>query len=140
MKTQQDKERFIELRAKGYSYNKISELTGLAKQTLVDWNAELEERISNLKAIELEALYEQYQLLKEDKIRNFGAILAKITDELNARDFSKVPTGRLLELYLLYYEKASGEILEPNFKTSEQIEEEQEAKRLLGNVLAIETA
>ena len=56
MKTQQDKERFIELRAKGYSYNKISELTGLAKQTLVDWNADLEERISNLKAIELEAL------------------------------------------------------------------------------------
>ena len=53
---------------------------------------------------------------------------------------SKVPTGRLLELYLLYYEKASGEILEPNFKTSEQIEEEQEAKRLLGNVLAIEAA
>jgi len=118
MKTQQDKERFIELRAKGYSYNKISELTGLAKQTLVDWNAELEERISNLKAIELEALYEQYQLLKEDKIRNFGAILSKITEELNARDFTKVPTGRLLELYLLYYEKASSEIVEPSFKTA----------------------
>jgi hypothetical protein len=140
MKTQQDKERFIELRAKGYSYNKISELTGLAKQTLVDWNADLEERISNLKAIELEALYEQYQLLKEDKIRNFGAILSKITEELNARDFTKVPTGRLLELYLLYYEKASSEIVEPSFKTSEQIAEEQEAKQLLNGILAIEAA
>ena len=140
MKTQQDKERFIELRAKGYSYNKISELTGLAKQTLVDWNADLEERISNLKAIELEALYEQYQLLKEDKIRNFGAILSKITEELNARDFTKVPTGRLLELYLLYHEKASSEIVEPSFKTSEQIAEEQEAKRLLNGILAIEAA
>jgi len=35
-----------------------------------------------------------------------------------------VNTGRLLELYLLYFEKLSQEVIDPKFKSSSQIEEE----------------
>ena len=52
------KERFIEMRAKGYSFDKIALELGKAKQTLIDWSKELQDEIANRKALELEALYE----------------------------------------------------------------------------------
>lgn len=131
METLDTKERFIELRAKGYSFDKIAQELGKAKQTLIDWSKELEEEIANLKALELEALYEKYYLLKEAKIKKYGAILSKITDELESRDFTDVRTGRLLELYLLYFERLSEEVVAPNFKSSQEITEEREDKKLL---------
>lgn len=131
------KERFIELRAKGYSFDKIAKELGKAKQTLIDWSKELQDEIANVKALELEALYEKYYLLKESKITNYGAILSKITTELKNRDFSKVNTGQLLELYLLYFEKLSQEVIEPVFKSSEEIKEEREDKQLLQDLTEI---
>jgi len=131
------KERFIELRAKGYSFDKIAKELGKAKQTLIDWSKELQDEIANVKALELEALYEKYYLLKESKITNYGAILSKITTELKDRDFSKVNTGQLLELYLLYFEKLSQEVIEPVFKSSEEIKEEREDKQLLQDLTEI---
>ena len=131
------KEKFIELRAKGYSFDKIAKELGKAKQTLIDWSKELQDEIANVKALELEALYEKYYLLKESKITNYGTILSKITTELKSRDFSKVNTGQLLELYLLYFEKLSQEVIEPVFKSSKEIKEEREDKQLLQDLTEI---
>jgi transcriptional regulator len=125
------KERFIELRAKGWSFDKIAKELGKAKQTLIDWSKELQDEIANRKALELEALYESYYLLKEAKIKKYGAILSKITNELESRDFNKVPTGRLLELYLLYFERLSQEVIEPTFKSSQEIKEDKQDRELL---------
>ena len=58
METTELKERFIELRAKGWSFDKIAKETGKAKQTLIDWSKELQDEIGNRKALELEALYD----------------------------------------------------------------------------------
>ena len=131
------KERFIELRAKGYSFEKIAKELGKAKQTLIDWSKELQDEIANVKALELEALYEKYFLLKESKITNYGTILSKITTELKQRDFSKVNTGQLLELYLLYFEKLSQEVIEPVFKSSQEIKEDKEDSLLLQELTGI---
>ena len=131
------KERFIELRAKGYSFDKIAKELGKAKQTLIDWSKELQDEIANVKALELEALYEKYFLLKESKITNYGTILSKITTELKQRDFSKVNTGQLLELYLLYFEKLSQEVIEPVFKSSQEIKEDKEDSLLLQELTGI---
>ncbi len=125
------KEKFIELRAQGYSFDRIAKELGKAKQTLIDWSKDLQEEIANRRALELEALYEGYYLLKEAKIKKYGAILSKITTELEERDFKNVSTGRLLELYLLYFEKISQEIVEPTFKSSKEIREEETDRALL---------
>jgi len=132
------KEKFIELRAKGYSFDSIAKQIGKTKQTLIDWSKEFEDEISNLKALELEALYEKHYLLKEAKIQKYGAILSKITNELEERDFSKVPTGRLLELYLLYFERLSEEVVAPTFKSSEEIAEEQLDRKLLDKLTSLQ--
>jgi hypothetical protein len=134
------KERFIELRAKGWSFDKIAKETGKAKQTLIDWSKELQDEIANRKALELEALYESYFLLKEAKIKKYGSILSKITNELESRDFKSVPTGRLLELYLLYFERLSQEVIEPTFKSSKEITEEIEDRKQLEELTTINPA
>lgn len=131
------KDRFIELRAQGYSFEKIAKELGKAKQTLIDWSKDLQEEIANRRALELEALYEGYYLLKEAKIKKYGAILSKITTELEERDFKNVSTGRLLELYLLYFEKISQEVVEPNFKSSKEILEEETDRALLEELSAL---
>ena len=49
MELLETKERFIELRAKGWSFDKIAKEIGKAKQTLIDWSKELQDEIANRK-------------------------------------------------------------------------------------------
>ena len=104
---------FVELRAKGWSYRRIASRLKISKSTLVTWSQELEAEITSLKAMELEALYETYYLLKEGRIRLLGAILRKLKREISSRDFSEVATDKLLELLLKYQEALQAEYVEP---------------------------
>jgi len=131
METLETKETFIELRAKGYSFDKIAKELGKAKQTLIDWSKELEDEIANLKALELEALYEKHYLQKETRLQVFGELLSKIKAEALSRDLSDVPTDKLLDLLLKYSNQVTEEIIEPKFKTSGEIREERQDKELL---------
>jgi IS30 family transposase len=125
------KERFIELRAKGWSFDKIAKELGKAKQTLIDWSKELQDEIANRKALELEVLYESYYLLKENRLQTFGVMLSKIKKEIESRDFSDVPTEKLLELLLKYNSLVKEEIIEPTYKSSQEIREDREDRELL---------
>lgn len=103
MKDQETKERFVELRARGLSFDKISKELKVSKQTLIDWSRGLQEEIGNLKAIELEALQEKYFLTKEKRIELFGERLKAIKEELDKRDLKDVSTDKLIELLLKYH-------------------------------------
>jgi IS30 family transposase len=131
------KQQFIELRAKGWSFDKIAKELGKAKQTLIDWSKELQDEIANLKAMELEAIYESYYLLKENRLQTFGGLLNKIKDEVLKRNFTDVPTDKLLELLLKYNAQIKEEIVEPIYKTSTEIKEERLDKELLEELTAI---
>jgi len=137
METIEQKEKFIELRAKGYSFDKIAKELGRAKQTLIDWSKELEEEIANHKALELEALYEKYYLHKETRLQTFGELLGKIKKEIEKRNLSDVSTEKLLELYLKYQAQAKEEVTDPVFKSSKEVEEERADKELLDELTTI---
>ena len=137
METVEQKEKFIELRAKGYSFDKIAKELGRAKQTLIDWSKELEEEIANHKALELEALYEKYYLHKETRLQTFGELLGKIKKEIEKRNLSDVSTEKLLELYLKYQAQAKEEVTDPVFKSSKEVEEERADKELLDELTTI---
>lgn len=139
MELLETKQRFIELRARGWSFDKIAKELGKAKQTLIDWSKELEEEIANYKALELEALYEAYYLHKENRLRTFGAMLTKIKEEVDSRDLSDVPTDKLLDLFLKYNNQIKEEIVEPRFKSSKEIQEDKEDKELLEALSSIST-
>ncbi len=106
------KEDFIRLRAQGLSYAKIAERLGVAKSTLANWNADLEAEIASARAMELEALQEEYFLLKEKRISLLGEQLRRLRDELETRDLSEVATEKLLELQLRYYASLKEEFVE----------------------------
>ena len=131
MELLQTKERFIELRAKGWSFDKIAKETGKAKQTLIDWSKELQDEIANRKALELETLYETYYLQRESRLQTFGAMLTKIKEEVMSRDLSDVPTDKLLDLFLKYNNQIREEIVEPIYKSSQELTEEKEDRELL---------
>jgi len=140
METVEQKEKFIELRAKGYSFDKIAKELGRAKQTLIDWSKELEEEIANHKALELEALYEKYYLHKETRLQTFGELLGKIKKEIEKRNLSDVSTEKLLELYLKYQAQAKEEVTDPVFKSSKEVEDERADKELLDELTTVKTS
>ena len=100
---EEQKSRFIYLRAKGLSYAKIAKELKVSTSTLTNWNQELLEEVAQAKAIELEALQEEYFMLKEGRIRLLGGQLKTIQEEISGRDLSKVSTEKLMELQLRYF-------------------------------------
>lgn len=136
------KEKFIALRAKGYSFDKLAKKIGKSKQTLVNWSKEFEEEIANLKSMEIESLNEQYYLSKHRKIEVLGETLNKLKTEIDERDLKDISTDKLMDLFLKYYALLEAERIEPRFRSSSEINESKEDKaaldRLVGSA-AIET-
>ena len=120
---QELKAHFIQLRAKGLSLSKIAKRMKLSKTTLANWSQELEAEIAGLKAMELEALQEQYFLLKEGRIRLLGGLLKKLQQEADQRDLTSLPTDKLLDLLLKYQEALQGEYVEARPLSQSQIGE-----------------
>jgi len=99
MKNVNKKQEFIELRATGLSFSKISEQISVSKPTLIEWSKELELEVSNLKAIAMEALYEEHRLNKEARIKRLSQQLNKLETEIESRSLDSIPTSKLFDLY-----------------------------------------
>ena len=106
MKELRVKENFIQLRAQGWSFDKIARKLRTSKPTLIAWSKEFGIEIGNLRAIAMEALQEKYFLTKAKRIELFGKSLEKVKGELEKRDLSTVSTEKLYEVFL----KVSGEL------------------------------
>ena len=131
MKTNETKEEFIELRAKGHSLAKIAQDISVSKRTLVDWSKDLEEEIANRKSVELEALFEKHYMLKEHRIQLFGGLLCNIKDELSKRDLSTVPTDKLVDMMMKCSNQLKDEFTETALKSSTQIEAEKSSRQFI---------
>ena len=131
MKSLDTKHKLIEMRAKGLSYDAIAKKLGTSKPTLIDWGREMEEEIAQAKAIKLEALYEEFFLLKEARIRTFGGMLKKIHEELEGRKFKDIPTDKLLDLFTKYHAIIKEEFVEPVFISSEDMKSAKEEREVI---------
>ena len=130
------KTRFIELRARGLSYARISRELKVAKGTLASWNQELSEEIASLKAVQLEELYEKYYLVRAGRIELIGSQMKKLIRELQKRDFAEMTTEKLLDLVLRYFETLKSEYIEP--EPEDRIGDKMNAQTIveaLGNTL-----
>ena len=109
---EEQKQRFIELRALGKSYDTIATELHVAKGTLTKWSKELAAEVSRAKDLQREALYETFRLTKESRIRQLGGTLQRFEDELATRDLSDISTGRLADLILKYSDTLRNEVQE----------------------------
>jgi transcriptional regulator len=127
------KQQFITLRAKGYSLTKIAKQIGKCRQTLSNWNSELQEEIENTKAIELEALFEECFLTKENRIKTFSRLLNKINKELDKRDFQTVSDDKLVDLKLKISQQLQGEYFKPKIKSESELNKQKSKRQFLNN-------
>ena len=112
MKYEDKIDRFIELRASGKSFKSISLELSIPYSDLLNLSKKYSYEINNLKAIELDDIANRYQLSKSQKIEFIGSLISKLKNELNSRDFSDIPSEKLID-YLLKYSQLLGKELEP---------------------------
>ncbi len=91
-------QKFIELRAQGWTFVRIAQEIGVTKRTLITWSRKFQFEINNLRAIELEAIQANYVATREERIRVLGQRLQAIEDEIKKRDISQLPTPRLFSI------------------------------------------
>ncbi|PGX34575.1 hypothetical protein COE67_19810 [Priestia megaterium] len=128
-------EKFMELRAKGKSFNQIAQQLKVGKQTLIDWNKEFKEEVANRKAVEIEALQEKYFLTVQKSIEFYGSKIQRLENELKHRELLEVPTEKLFELLLKYRAALKDLSMEPIFLTEKEVKESQNKQRLLRTIL-----
>ena len=112
---------FINLRARGVSYAKISKKLKICKQTLINWGKEFKLIIHNKRTAQLETLYEKFGMQKDHKIKLYGQTLKSIRKELKKRDLSRISTEKLMELMIKYSELLENEINDCDFISSYNI-------------------
>jgi len=98
MKELEVKEQFVELRAKGMSYNKIAKQLHVSKTTLFKWASDLSLEIVNRKREEIKAVRDEFGLHKLARAKSLALLVQKIEKELQKRSFRNVKTEKLFEL------------------------------------------
>src|SRR5437667_6307082 len=91
-------DKFIELRARGWSLGHIATELDVSKRTLVDWNREFAKDVQSLRALELELLKEKILATHEEKVNRLTRLQKDIDDELANRTLKFIDTERLFRL------------------------------------------
>lgn len=125
------KQQFITLRAKGYSLEKIAKEIGKCRQTLSNWNFDLQEEVANAKAIELEALSEECFLNKEHRVKELSTLLNKINQELEKRDLTTLSDDKLIDLKLKIGEQLKQEIITPIILSENELNIQKQRRLLI---------
>ena len=89
-------QRFIELRAQGWTYARLMVELNVTKPTLIAWSRKYQFEIQNLHAIELEALREKWLASTTDRVNALGQQLRRVQGELEKRDLSTLSTPQLM--------------------------------------------
>ena len=92
------KDQFVELRAKGNSYDSIAKKIGVSKGTLISWSRDLKVEIQNYRNLEADALMEKYKMTKNSQLESLGAQLTKVREEVSKRNLSDIPTEKLVTM------------------------------------------
>lgn len=103
------KHEFIRLRAEGRSYRDIEAEIGVSRSTCSAWAQELEAEIAITRSENLSALYTEYGLTKEARIKRLGQTLQRIDEALDEIDLSEMPPEKLLGMKLKYAEALKAE-------------------------------
>ncbi len=121
-KTVDEQTKFIELRAKGNSFEKIAKEIKVSKPTLLKWDKELREHVLELRFLHFESLAEQYSLMKKQRLEYLAELYQKLKRELEKRDMSKVATEKLIDMVTRLEDRLLSEFKTIRFSTSETVD------------------
>ena len=117
MKDTDLKERFVEMRAAGDSYDKIAKELNKSKTTLILWNRELFKEIGNIEFLHYEALLEKHKLTQKAKIEFFVEEIEKIKKALQNKYYDNLAVAELTKLLEKYENELDRETQKVRFFT-----------------------
>ena len=104
-KTNEDIERFIELRARGLSLDKIAQETGTSKPVLLKWSKDFQRELDEAQYFELQDILSQYGIMRRGRVEVISETLQKALTALRSRaqagNFGDLPTDKLLKVVLM---------------------------------------
>ncbi len=112
-------EKFIELRAKGYSFDSIVKEIEVSKPTLIKWQTELKREIKNFEYAIYQGLIESYKKGREKRVQGFTELLEKINKELVSRELTTFTIKDLLLLKTELQQDFNKEIQNIKYHTGE---------------------
>ena len=94
-----DKEdKFIELRAEGWSLGHIATELHISKHTAVNWNREDAAQIQALRTARLGVVEDKILTSREDELSSLLRVQKDLEDELAHRDLGRIPIEKLFPL------------------------------------------
>lgn len=114
-----EKQKFIELRARGFSFDKLSKELGISKPTLLKWSQEYSKEIANLTYFQLEAILAQFRLEKNARVEAMASLLDRASEELKSRPLDNLSIKELLYVINHAQERLQAELSSVRFVTNE---------------------
>jgi hypothetical protein len=115
MKSKGTVSQFIQLRAQGWTFDRIATEIHISKPTLIKWSREHQFDIQNLRAVETEALAEKCFDSRQQRWDKLGQALRRLEDELSKRDLASIPTSQLINLTCRLRILVARETTDPRF-------------------------
>lgn len=106
------KQKFIDLRSRGASYQDIASILHCSKSTLVAWNREMAGDIAERRAMVKNDILYDYQVARDNRLRYFSEVYRKLKNEIERRSLRDIPTEKLyamLEKCSKHIDELSGE-------------------------------
>lgn len=88
------KAQFIELRARGASFQDIADILNCGKSTLIGWNKEMSDEIAERRAMTKNDILCDYQVARDNRLRYFAELYRNIKNELARRTLRDVPSDK----------------------------------------------
>lgn len=98
MKDSQSKQRFIQLRAEGRSYESIAQELKVCKNTALKWGHELADDINNLKFTICDNIIEQYKISIHEKLVKLFEEIKKVDAAIQQKNYNELSTKDLILL------------------------------------------
>ena len=120
MHTEETKNKFIELRAKGWSFDRIAQELGVSKRTLIRWQEESGVQIENLRQIELERVQERLLGSQAEQLEALIVEYQRYRAELLTRDPGRVPQYMLFRIVARLRDQLERRLVTPRFQPEPQ--------------------
>ena len=98
MHSPETRQKFLERRAEGWSFARISSELGVARSTLIEWSRQLRFELQNRRTVELEAMQERLLGTCAQRANQLSEKLARVESELRQRNLAQISTARLFAL------------------------------------------
>lgn len=125
MKTEQHKQEFIRLRAKGNSFDSIAKEIEVSKPILIEWNKIYKEQIENIKTEVFEVFIEENKLTLKHRLEVLSIIQKRLSEELQERNLDSISTSRIIDILLKINTMTEEAVPEVNYFTEQDIKEKQ---------------